>query len=178
MRSMQLETFEPHAAEIAGRLLTIESEARMAPADWARVQKASVAFERVKKPSDRQVAGLRIRSALEPLADHFLGSAESYATTVRVALELEVASPFGERFWQMALLGLETQGENVRVICRPLEGIGKHLPAAWPKKLAGRYARAVDDIEDLVETIALGLSPAFRAELSRRREELPARLRA
>lgn len=118
-----------------------------------------------------------LRSTMEPLIKGVLRKAEATTRLIRLAVRLREALRFDEDLWQMALATLDTHRSLVEAACAPLRRLGRSsrlLREAWPTEWEERYGAALEDIGDLMETIALGLSAATRREIEERRQGLRA----
>jgi len=76
----------------------------------------------------------------------------SQLVLVQQLLERDGIDRFGEPFWQLVLVTLKFSHEALRASRGP--------------------ASLLDDIDDVMEAIALGLDPAFRAEVTTRLREV------
>jgi hypothetical protein len=92
------------------------------------------------------------------------------AGLVRIALEESDHQQSPEGLWQMALVSLRQQLRNLDIV---RNGIRKLQPPAgarpalirrilWPSNLEKRYRQVEEDLDDLMETLALGLSRPMR----------------
>lgn len=130
--------------------------------------------------SDAQLARTiaALRSTMAPLVRLVLEKAEEGVRLVRLGLRLQDALNNDERLWQVALLILETNRDLVEKACTPLRRLARRgnrtVRGIWPTAWEERYQAALESLEDLSETIALGLNADSRLEIEEARRALPA----
>lgn len=114
------------------------------------------------------------RRVVEPLVAATFDRTREVIQLVRTALRLDAFAPLDERTWQVALLALDQQRRLVESVCAPIRGlprlVKKHrriVAEMWPADLDRVYRDVLDAIDDVSETVALGLNREFRAELER-----------
>ncbi len=169
----------PEVLAFQQRLSAISSESRIAPAEYERARVVSRQIETARQEAARARLVATLKAEFLPVVERFVRSGERYAQVVAAALDVEPSLRFGRLFWQLALAGLRQQGKNAEA----MTGIVRKLPAqfpqsriiasVWPRELARRYDALVDEIDDISENIALGLSPEFKAQISEAMSELP-----
>lgn len=113
-----------------------------------------------------------MRKRLAPIIDSLLDSGEALVREVRLALRLQDTSQFDRRWWQLALIGLQSERELLEAACGRVRSEARRLgrksksgAGLWLSDWEHRYIELVERIDDVSETIALGLDPDTRAEL-------------
>jgi hypothetical protein len=122
----------------------------------------------------------RMRKHLTPIVESLLDSAEGLVREVRLALRLQDTSQFDRRWWQLALISLQSERELLETACgrvrseaRRLARTSKIGAGLWLPDWERRYVELLERIDDVSETIALGLNPDTRAELEQLSKATP-----
>jgi hypothetical protein len=109
---------------------------------------------------------------LAPIVEALLEAAANVVREVRIALRVEETTRFDRRWWQLALLSLHGEAELLETTCGRIRRDARRISrrhglraALWLDAWEKTYAGVLDDIDDISETIALGLNPETRAEL-------------
>ncbi len=107
-----------------------------------------------------------------PIVDSLLDSAAGLVREIRLALRLQDTTQFDRRWWQLALISLQSERELLEATCGHIRTearrVGRQHKIArtlWRHEWEDQYTELLDRIEDLSETIALGLNPETRAEI-------------
>jgi len=170
-----LQTAETFQAQLA----SIQSESRVSPSELEEERLRAEQIRRAKQEAVRIRLANEGRPSYHRLVEHFLGCGQRYAKVVDAALELDEELKFDERFWQFALIGVHLQKKNLEAIASigrsfaRIPALARTARILWPNSLARRCNETLDGLEDLEETIGLGLNAEFREELLRRYADLP-----
>jgi hypothetical protein len=107
-----------------------------------------------------------------PIIDSLLDSAAGLVREIRLALRVQDTAQFNRRWWQLALISLQSERELLEATCgrirteaRRVARQHKSARTLWRREWEDRYADLLDRIDDVSETIALGLNPETRAEI-------------
>lgn len=137
--------------------------------------------DRALRARHRQVAiakeVVELRRALAPALEILFLRTTQIIQEFDMALRLQEMVNIEERTWQLALLCLQQQKRlveatagKVRSTIKRLGLKNKIVASAWTAEWETRYGEVLDDIDDTVESIALGLSPKFRALIEKQLE--------
>jgi hypothetical protein len=107
-----------------------------------------------------------------PIVDSLLDSAAGLVREIRLALRVQDTTQFNRRWWQLALISLQSERELLDATCGHIRAEARRVGrqhkiyrTLWQREWEQRYTDLLDRIEDVSETIALGLNPETRAEL-------------
>ncbi len=114
-----------------------------------------------------------LRRAIAPLVEFVFQRTDQLIAEIRLFLRLQEFAEIEERTWQKALTCLALQRGLVENTCgklrttfQKLRGRSRILGAVW--QWEERYLDVLDDLEDVAETIALGLNADALADLEAR----------
>jgi hypothetical protein len=114
-----------------------------------------------------------------PIVEFVFSHTHGILEEITMALRVQEIATLNERTWQLALVCLEQQRRLVENTCgslrktiQRLKSKSRIVSAIWTPEWEDRYLDLLDEIDDVSETIALGLNPAMRAELERRESEI------
>ena len=103
-----------------------------------------------------------------PIIDSLLDSAAGLVREIRLALRVQNTAQFDRRWWQLALISLQSERDLLEATCGRIrtEARQRKIPRTlWRPEWAEQYVDLLDRIDDVSETIALGLNPETRAEI-------------
>jgi len=123
---------------------------------------------RGRKPSTAEI-GEAIK-AVTAIVEPVLTRTEHLTREVAMTLRLQEIMEISVTTWRIILSVLNFQR---RLIAQTRRACRLHLPDLWTEEWERRYAVASDEIEDFMETIALGLNEEFQAELVARAKAIP-----
>jgi hypothetical protein len=122
--------------------------------------------------AERVAFGHGMRRILEPVITYLFSKAEEMIALVEMALEVEAIAPLGEECWQTALVGLASERELVSDFCtgKLRATLHRHrgMEVGWPASWDKQCDEVLDRMDDLAETIAIGLNEELRGEIERR----------
>ena len=176
---MQIEALqyvhEAASLPVQGRVFVELELPRIGEEIAARAAARSRTARRPSSPSQPERIRLfaPIRSAVDTLVVKVLEGASKQATLVRAALALWDHTDPDETIWQMALVGLRQQLKNLAMLRSGIRRIAKAadphrdslVRLLWSPALEERYVDLAEDLDDLAETIALGLNDEMRAQI-------------
>lgn len=142
---------------------------------------------RSRNESATAATAREVSRALAPLLERLLQRAEQAALVIRQALQLEALreeldepqGPGSDDLWQRALIALGYHRHALRSHAGNVRKMLRHAPQAsfrrvWRPDWEERYVQTLDVLDDLAETLALGLDEEVREEIERRSGEDPA----
>lgn len=107
-----------------------------------------------------------------PVIEALLESAAGLIREVRLALRVQDTARFNRRWWQLALISLQSERELLESTCGLIRSEARRLArhhkigrSLWRREWESQYVDLLDRIEDVSETIALGLNHESRADL-------------
>jgi hypothetical protein len=107
-----------------------------------------------------------------PIVDSLLESAAGLVREIRLALRVQDTTQFNRRWWQLALISLQSEREllegtcgRIRIEAHRLARVHKIARTLWRREWEDQYVELLDRIDDVSETIGLGLNPETRAEI-------------
>ena len=116
-----------------------------------------------------------ISRALAPLLERLLQRAEQAALLIRQGLRLEALredldlpqDPDEEDIWQRALIALGYHRHALREQAGNVRKVLRHAPQiafrrVWRADWENRYMQVLDDLDDLADTVAMGLDEGVR----------------
>ena len=114
----------------------------------------------------------RFHREIAPIVDSLLDSAAALLREIRLALRIQDTTQFNRRWWQLALISLQSErellertGACIRAEARRLARQHKAARSLWRRDWQIQCSDLLEHIDDVSETIALGLNPETRAEL-------------
>jgi hypothetical protein len=124
---------------------------------------------------DQARGASKLRRFMIPLLEFVFTRIEEIVGEIRLALRVQEFADIPETTWQMALVLLRQQRQLLVDTCGRLQSTFRRLKAqspivaaAWRPEWDERYEASLEALEDLEETIALGLDPSTRADLEQR----------
>jgi hypothetical protein len=165
---------EPAVAQIQDRLLAAYAGMAMPPSVVLASARGATRVRSERGEAARVRMARRLAPEIQNLFERFERSCREVAGLVNTALKLDESLHFGTEFWKIAMVSMALQSENLKAVCQPFRDTWRSLRRSrarnliWSDELEHRYEACVDRLEDLSETIALGLSDDVRGELERR----------
>ncbi len=110
------------------------------------------------------------RRKIAPIIEHILSSAEQTLKLIKQAMDVEEVVPLGEHCWQMALLAIAQDRKMLIEHCsgKTRARFTRGRVSAWLPSWDTRCNKLLERIEDISETIALGLNEEMRGEIEGR----------
>ncbi len=123
----------------------------------------------------RAKAASALGQTIAPVAEWIMARAEETIRLVELALQFEESVRLGDECWQLALVSLDQEHKGIEGFFRGKlrETIRRHrvLWPAWHREWDRKCEDLLDRLDDLAETIAIGLNPEMRAEVERHIQE-------
>jgi hypothetical protein len=145
----------------------------------SELEESSKSFSAHQKGVELAKSAAGLKNVVAPIVEFVFSHTHGILEEITMALRVQEIATLNERTWQLALVCLEQQRRLVENTCgslrktiQRLKSKSRIVSAIWTPEWEDRYLDLLDEIDDVSETIALGLNPAMRAELERRESEI------
>lgn len=128
--------------------------------------------ERQARTTGIQAIVVNMRKLFGAVFQRLFSDTEQIITLVRLAMQAEQVVALGDQCWQMALICLASEQKTLRECCqgeaRSISKRSRYLKRAWSPAWDARCNELMDQLDDLMETVSLGLNPEVKTELQER----------